>query len=76
MRAALQISEENDDDSIPLSAYKPDGINKLEQTRESNFVETAQLLASHAKITNKDGYKWHKLFQAVITGRLESASYG
>src|SRR6476469_5000233 len=49
LQAALLIAEENDEDLIPLSAYKPDGIGKLEQAREIEFVESAQNLAVHAK---------------------------
>ncbi|RDL30186.1 uncharacterized protein BP5553_10464 [Venustampulla echinocandica] len=77
LQAALLIAEETDEDFIPLSAYKPDGVGKLERARESEFVASAQNLAAYAKnIDAQDGYEWHKLFRAVMTGRIDSTSCG
>ena len=77
LQAALLIGEEKDDDLVPLSAYKPDGVGKLERARESEFVESAQHLASYARsIDAEDGYEWHKLFRAVMTGRIDNTSSG
>jgi hypothetical protein len=75
LQAALLIVEEKDEDFIPLSAYKPDGVGKLERERESEFIESAQHLAAYAKsIDTQDGYEWHKLFRSVMTGRMDSTS--
>ena len=77
LQAALLFAEEKDEDVIPLSAYKPDGVGELERARESEFIESAQHLAANAKSTDEqDGYEWHKLFRAVIAGRVESTSCG
>ncbi len=77
LQAALLIAEGKDQDLIPLSAYKPDGVGKLERARETDFVESAQHLAAYAKsIDAQDEYEWHKLFQTVMTGRIESTSWG
>lgn len=43
LRAAMLIAEENDEDVIPLSAYKPDSVGKSEQAREFEFVESARV---------------------------------
>ena len=75
LQTALLLAEENDEDVIPLSAYKPDGVGKLERARESEFIESAQYLAANAKsIDAQDGYEWHKLFRADMAGRVESSS--
>jgi hypothetical protein len=77
LQAAMLIAEETEEDVIPLSAYKPDGVGKLERARESEFVETAQRLAAGAQtIDAQDGYEWRKLFRAVMTGRMDSTSCG
>ena len=77
LQAAMLIAEAKDGDVIPLSAYKPDGVGKSEQARESEFVESAQRLVAHAEsVDAQDGYEWHKLFRAVMTGRMDSACYG
>ncbi len=53
LQAAMLIAEETNEDIIPLSAYKPDGVGKLERAREFDFVESAQRLAAGlAKIPN------------------------
>lgn len=76
LQAAMLIAGE-DEDVIPLSAYKPDGVGKLERARESEFVESAQGLAAYAQsVDAQDGYEWHKLFRAVMTGRMDSSHSG
>jgi hypothetical protein len=77
LQAAMLIAEERNEDSIPLSAYKPDGVGILERARESDFVETAQRLAADAQtIDAQGGYEWRRLFRAVMTGRMDSTSCG
>ena len=77
LQAAMLIIEEKDGDLIPLSAYKPDGVGKLERARESEFVESAQRLAAYAQqIDAHDVCKWHKTFREVMIGRIDSNSYG
>ena len=77
LQAAMLIVEENDEDTIPLSAYKLDGVGKLERARESEFVESAQRLATYAQhIDAQDVCKWHKLFREVMIGRIDSTSHG
>ena len=77
LQAAILIAEEKDEDVIPLSAYKPDGVGKSERARESEFVESAQHLAAYAQSADpQDGYEWHKLFRAVMTGRMDSTDCG
>lgn len=77
LQAAMLIAEEKDEDDIPLSAYKPDGVGKLERARESEFVENAQRLAACAQnVDAHDEYEWHKLFRAIMTGRIDSARCG
>jgi len=77
LQAGLLIVEEKEKDLIPLSAYKPDGVGKLEQARESEFVESALHLAACEKsIDAKDRYEWHKLFRAAMAGRIDSTSCG
>jgi hypothetical protein len=77
LRAAMLIAEEKDEDVIPLSAYKPDGLGKSERARESEFVESAQHLAAYAQsVDAQDGYEWHKLFRAIMTGRMDSTGCG
>ena len=76
LQAAMLIAGEGED-VIPLSAYKPDGVGKLERARESEFVESAQGLAAYAQsVDTQDGYEWHKLFRAFMTGRMDSAHCG
>lgn len=77
LQAAMLIAEETNEDIIPLSAYKPDGVGKLERARESEFVESAQRLAAGARtIDAQDGYEWHKLYRAVMIGQMDSTSCG
>jgi hypothetical protein len=77
LQVAMMIAEEKDEDVIPLSAYKPDSVGKSEQARESEFVESAQRLATNAKnVEAQDRYEWYKLFRAVMTGRMDSTHYG
>jgi hypothetical protein len=77
LRAAMLIAEETNEDIIPLSAYKTDGVGKLERVRESEFVESAQRLAAGAQtIDAQDRYEWQKLFRTVMTGRMDSTSCG
>ena len=77
LQAAMLITEETNEDIIPLSAYKPDGVGKLERARESEFAESAQRLAAGAQsIDVKDGFEWQKLFRAVMIGRMDSINCG
>jgi hypothetical protein len=76
LQAAMLIAEEKDEDVIPLSAYKPDCVGKLEQARESEFVESAQRLVADAQnVDPQNRYEWYKLFRAAMTGRMDSAHY-
>ena len=76
LQAAMLIAEEKDEDVIPLSAYKPDCVGKLEQARESEFVESAQRLVADAQsVDAQNRYEWYKLFRSVMTGRMDSARY-
>ncbi len=53
----MLISRE-EEDAIPLSAYKPDGMSKSERARECELVESAQSLAAYAQsINTQDGCK-------------------
>ena len=77
LQAAMLIVEEKDEDAIPLSAYKSDAVGKSERARESEFVESAQLLAAYAQgVDRPDRYDWHKLFRTVMTERIDSTCCG
>jgi len=77
LQATLLIADGKDEGFVPLSAYKPDGVGKLERVKESEFLESAQHLVACAKsIDAQDGYEWHKLFRAVMAERIESTSFG
>jgi hypothetical protein len=76
LQAAMLIAGE-DGDVIPLSAYKPDGVGKLERAIESEFVESAKVLAASAQsVDAQEGYEWHRLFRGVMTERMDSANCG
>jgi len=65
----------DDEDGIPLSAYKPDGMTRSQREREREFVESAHALVKGAQIIecghHKD--KWQRLFQSVLTERMDIA---
>jgi hypothetical protein len=72
LQAAMLIAGE-EEDVIPLSAHKPDGLSRAERARESEFVESAQSMAAYAQIIDaENGSKWHMLFRAIMTGRIDS----
>jgi hypothetical protein len=68
----MLISGENEEDPIPLSAYKPDGATESLRASEIEFVESAQALSKGAQKaeTRED---WQRLLQTVLTGRLDNA---
>ena len=51
----LGAGEDDDEDSIPLSAYKPDGATESQRAREREFMESAQDLVKGARSANNCG---------------------
>jgi hypothetical protein len=71
-------SGEDDEDVIPLSAYKTDGLKASQRAREREFLENAQGLAEGAQrleIGFSHHSEWQKLFQNVVTSRNDDVNY-
>ncbi|KAI9732434.1 MAG: hypothetical protein M1834_001642 [Cirrosporium novae-zelandiae] len=69
---------EDEEDDIPLSAYKTDGLSESQRAREIEFFEDAQeLVAGAGRFENgfdQDG-EWRRLFRTVITNRAKDVHY-
>jgi len=71
LKAAMLVTEEADEDSIPLSAYKPDGATESQRAREREFVESATNLVKGAQ-SAQNREEWHVLIRKWMIERLES----
>jgi hypothetical protein len=71
-------SGEDDEDSIPLSAYKADSLKASEHAQEREFLENAQGLADGAqKLESRfaQDSEWQRLFRMVVTSRKDDVQY-
>ena len=63
---------EINEDAIPLSAYKPDGVTELQRAREMLFMKSAQVLLKGAR-SAEYREEWQILIRTVVTERVDSA---
>lgn len=67
-------SGEDDEDAIPLSPYKTDGLKASQRAHEIEFLENAQRLAEGAqRLENRvaQDSEWRRLFRTVVTSRKD-----
>jgi hypothetical protein len=78
LQAAMHLAGENDEDAIPLSAYKTDGETESQRAREMDLVKCAQALAigatsiEHAPAEPREN--WQTLFRTAMNERMDSAN--
>ena len=66
------VAEDNEEDSIPLSAYKPDGATESRRARKRDFVRVAKVLVEKAQsATCRE--EWLGLIHKVMVERMDSA---
>jgi len=72
-------SGDGDGDTIPLYAYKTDGLKASQRAREREFLENARELAEGAQRLEiefaQDGGEWRTLFRNVVTNRKDDIHY-
>jgi hypothetical protein len=66
-----------EEDTIPLYAYKPDGANESQRAREREFVQSAQLLARVAQSIEHehcglDANVWQRLLQTTLADKVDN----
>jgi hypothetical protein len=72
LQSTMLVAGADDDDFIPLSAYKPDGMTESQRAREREFMEGIQNLVNGARSAKNCG-EWKTLIQKRLTHGMESA---
>lgn len=75
LQAAMLVSGDEVEDSVPFSAYKPDGETESQRGREMGFVESAQYLVENVRKSEK-GREWKVLIRKWMKERVDSAQDG
>jgi len=72
LQAAMIMSGDEGEDSIPLSAYKPDGVTESQRAREREFVESTQHLVENAGKAEKRR-EWKVFIRKWMRERMDHA---
>jgi hypothetical protein len=72
LQSTILVAGADDNNFIPLSAYKPDGTTESQRAREREFMEGAQDLVNGARSAENSG-EWKMLIQKRLTHGMESA---